>query len=159
MPKLKPGTIWPKPAKVELTQEQIDNIADTDMTFSQVEEKYGEENAILVGIARDPDNPEWTDEDWARRSPSPRPRPGQEDPHDRTRLHPPGRPPRPSPRKSRPQLEDPRQRHTPKGPHQFVITSALKTAKIVHNCRIHYLLDSSVWRIACCQNRIFKIRN
>ena len=70
MPKLKPGTIWPKPAKVELTQEQIDNIADTDMTFSQVEEKYGEENAILVGIARDPDNPEWTDEDWARARPA-----------------------------------------------------------------------------------------
>ena len=70
MPKLKPGTIWPKPAKVELTQEQIDNIADTDMTFSQVEEKYGEENAILVGIARDPDNPEWTDEDWAHARPA-----------------------------------------------------------------------------------------
>ncbi|MYA61440.1 MAG: BrnA antitoxin family protein [Dehalococcoidia bacterium] len=70
MPKLKPGTIWPKPAKVELTQEQIDKIADTDMTFSQVEEKYGEENAILVGIARDPDNPEWTDEDWARARPA-----------------------------------------------------------------------------------------
>ena len=70
MPELKPGTIWPKPAKVELTQEQIDKIADTNMTFSEVEEKYGEENAILVGIARDPDNPEWTDEDWARARPA-----------------------------------------------------------------------------------------
>ena len=70
MPKLKPGTIWPAPAKVDLTQEQIDKIATTDMTFDEVEEKYGEENAILVGIARDPDNPEWTDEDWARARPA-----------------------------------------------------------------------------------------
>lgn len=67
MPKLKPGTIWPQPAKVELTQEQIDKIADTDMTFDQVEEKYGEENAILVGIARDPDAPE-LDADWFARA-------------------------------------------------------------------------------------------
>lgn len=69
MPKLKPGTIWPEPAKVELTQERIDKIAATDMTFDQVEEKYGEENAILVGIARDPDASEWTDEEWARARP------------------------------------------------------------------------------------------
>ena len=67
MPKLKPGTIWPKPAKVELTQEQIDKIAATDMTFSEVEEKYGEENAILVGIARDPDTVE-LDADWFARA-------------------------------------------------------------------------------------------
>ena len=67
MPKLKPGTIWPEPAKVELTQEQIDKIATTDMTFSEVEEKYGEENAILVGIARDPDTIE-LDADWFARA-------------------------------------------------------------------------------------------
>lgn len=66
MPKLKPNHINPKPAKVELTQEQINEIAATSMTFREVESKYGEEVAINVGIARDPDNPEMTDEDFAR---------------------------------------------------------------------------------------------
>ena len=37
------------------------------MTFSEVEEKYGEENAILVGIARDPDTVE-LDADWFTRA-------------------------------------------------------------------------------------------
>ena len=66
MPPLKPGTILPGPAKVDLTQQQIEEIALSDMTFNQVEEKYGEDIAIRVGIARDPDNPEWTKEDFAR---------------------------------------------------------------------------------------------
>ena len=66
MPKLKPNHISPRPAKVELTQEQINEIAATNMTFDEVESKYGEEVAINVGIARDPDNPEMTDEDFAR---------------------------------------------------------------------------------------------
>lgn len=55
MPRLKPGTIWPEPAKVDLTEKQINDIAATDVTFNQVEEAYGEETAIRVGIARDPD--------------------------------------------------------------------------------------------------------
>ena len=70
MPKLKPGTIWPKPAKVDLTDEQLDEIAATDMTFDEVEEKYGEEIAINVGILRDPDTWEWTDENFARARPA-----------------------------------------------------------------------------------------
>ena len=69
MPKLKPGTIWPAPAKVELTEDQINKIAATNMNFDEIEEKYGEEIAIEVGILRDPDNPEWTDEDFARARP------------------------------------------------------------------------------------------
>ena len=69
MPKLKPGTIWPAHAKVELTEDQINKIAATDMTFDQVEEKYGEDIAIRVGIARDPDASEWTDKDWDRARP------------------------------------------------------------------------------------------
>ena len=69
MPKLKPGTIWPAPAKVELTQDQINKIAATDMTFDQAEEKYGEDIAIQVGIARDPDASEWTAEDFDRARP------------------------------------------------------------------------------------------
>ncbi len=70
MPKLKPGTIWPTPAKVDLTKGQLDEIAAGSMTFDEIEEKYGEEIAIEVGILRDPDNPEWTAEDFARARPA-----------------------------------------------------------------------------------------
>ena len=130
-----------------------------------------EEAEIQKQIAMDPDAPEWTDEDWARARPAIEVAPHLVERYRRARAQgkkipmiehvsiPMDAHPRPSPRKGRPQLENPRQRHTPQSPHQFMITSALKTAKIVHNCRIHYLLDSSAWRIACCQNRNFKIRN
>ena len=70
MPKLKPNHVSPGPAKVDLTKEQIDEIAAGPMTFDEVEEQYGEEIAINVGIARDPDTWEWTDEDWARARPA-----------------------------------------------------------------------------------------
>ena len=38
----------------------------TDMTFGEIEAEYGEETAVNAGIARDPDNPEWTREDFDR---------------------------------------------------------------------------------------------
>ena len=67
MPKLKPGTIWPASAKVDLTREQLDEIAASDMTFDEIEEKYGEEIAIKTGILRDPDTPHW-DDGWIKRA-------------------------------------------------------------------------------------------
>ena len=63
MPNLEPDPISTSPANVELSQEQIDELAATNMTFSEIETKYGEEVAINVGIARDPDTFE-LDEEW-----------------------------------------------------------------------------------------------
>ena len=42
-------------------------LAATDMTFTQIKEKYGEETAINAGIARDPDTVE-LDADWFARA-------------------------------------------------------------------------------------------
>ena len=54
----------------ELTQAQIDRLVDSELTFSEIAEKYGEDTAINVGIARDPDNPEWTAEMFKRARPA-----------------------------------------------------------------------------------------
>lgn len=70
MPKLKLETVWPQPAKVEITTKEIEEIASSSLTYEQVKEKYGEEVAIDVGIARDPDTWEWTDSDFARTRPA-----------------------------------------------------------------------------------------
>ena len=70
MPKLKRGTVWPQPAKMPLTAEQIEEIANGSMTYGQIKEEYGEEVVIEVGIARDPDTREWTDEDFSRAQPA-----------------------------------------------------------------------------------------
>ena len=51
------------PNKPKLTFQEI---AASDMTFSEIEAEYGEETAINAGIARDPDTWEWTEEDFAR---------------------------------------------------------------------------------------------
>ena len=45
----------------------FDEIVASPMTFAEVEAKYGEETAINVGIARDPDAPE-LDDDWFARA-------------------------------------------------------------------------------------------
>ncbi len=70
MPELKPDHVSPEPAAVDLTEAQIEELAATDLTFDEVEARYGEDIAILVGIARDPDAPEWTEEDFARARPA-----------------------------------------------------------------------------------------
>ena len=63
MLEINPDPISTGPVKVELTQEQIDALAATDKTYREIEAEYGEEAAINVGIARDPDAPE-LDEEW-----------------------------------------------------------------------------------------------
>lgn len=45
-------------------------LAASAMTFDEVAARYGEETAVNVIIARDPDAPEWTPEDFARARPS-----------------------------------------------------------------------------------------
>ena len=54
----------------ELTQAQIDELAVSDLTFSEIAEKYGEDTAINVGIARDPDTFELDDAWFARARPA-----------------------------------------------------------------------------------------
>ena len=54
----------------ELTQAQIDRLAGSDLTFSQIAEKYSEDTAINVGIAHDPDTFELDDAWFARARPA-----------------------------------------------------------------------------------------
>ncbi len=70
MPKLKPNHVSPSLAKIDLTEEQFDEIVASEMTFAEIESRYGEEVAINAGIARDPDTWELTDEDFARMCPA-----------------------------------------------------------------------------------------
>ena len=48
----------------------FEELASTAMTFDEVAAQYGEETAVNVIIARDPDAPEWTPEDFAQAKPT-----------------------------------------------------------------------------------------
>ncbi len=48
----------------------FEELVASNLTFAEIEAEYGEETAINVGIAQDPDAPEWTEEDWARARPA-----------------------------------------------------------------------------------------
>lgn len=49
--------------------EAFNDLVSSGLTFTEIKAIYGEETAINVGIARDPDAPEWTEEDWANARP------------------------------------------------------------------------------------------
>lgn len=52
------------------TTQQFSELVASELTFSEIAAEHGEEIAINVGIARDPDNPEWTAETLARSRPA-----------------------------------------------------------------------------------------
>ena len=54
----------------DLTTRRFSELVASKLTFSEIAAQYGEEIAINVGIARDPDNPEWTAETLARARPA-----------------------------------------------------------------------------------------
>ena len=57
-----------KPA--DLTSRAFDEVAAGELTFDEIAGKYGEQVAINVGIARDPDNPEVTAAMFAQAQPA-----------------------------------------------------------------------------------------
>ena len=70
MPAIKSNNAEPGPVGVELSRERIEELAASGMKFEEIEALDGEETAIDVGIARDPDNPELTAEDFAQMRPA-----------------------------------------------------------------------------------------
>ena len=54
----------------DLTAQSFDELVASKLTFDEIMERYDEETAINVGIARDPENPEWTAETFARARPA-----------------------------------------------------------------------------------------
>ena len=48
----------------------VERLAALELDFEEIEAKYGEDVAIDVGIARDPDCPELTAEDFAQMRPA-----------------------------------------------------------------------------------------
>ena len=70
MPDTRSNNAAPGPVGVELSGERIEELAVSGMNFEEIEALYGEETAISVGIARDPDAPELTAEDFAQMRPA-----------------------------------------------------------------------------------------
>ena len=70
MPSGKSNEAAPAPGEVEIDRALVEKLAALEMDFEEVEALYGEEVAIDVGIARDPDNPELTAEDFAQMRPA-----------------------------------------------------------------------------------------
>ena len=60
----------PASDEVEIDRALVEKLAAMEMDFEEVEALYGEEMAIEVGIARDPDCPELTAEDFPQMRPA-----------------------------------------------------------------------------------------
>ena len=54
----------------DLTARRFDELVASKLTFAEIAAQYDEETAINVGIARDPDNPEWTAEMFKQARPA-----------------------------------------------------------------------------------------
>ena len=70
MPSSERKNAIPTPSEVEIDKELVGKLAALEMDFEEVEALYGEEMAIEVGIARDPDCPELTAEEIAQMRPA-----------------------------------------------------------------------------------------
>ena len=66
MPETRSNKIKLDPADAEVYRQKIEELAALELDFVEVEAIYGEDVAIDVGIARDPDCPELTAEEIAR---------------------------------------------------------------------------------------------
>ena len=66
----KPNKIKLDPADVDSYRQKIEELAALELDFVEVEAIYGEDVAIDVGIARDPDCPELTAEEIAQMRPA-----------------------------------------------------------------------------------------
>ena len=54
----------------DLTTQRFDELVASKLTFAEIATQYDEDTAINVGIARHPDNPEWTAEMFTRARPA-----------------------------------------------------------------------------------------
>ncbi len=70
MPKTKSNKNMLDPVDADVYQQKIEELATLELDFEGIEAKYGEDVAIDVGIARDPDCPELTAEDFAQMRPA-----------------------------------------------------------------------------------------
>ena len=70
MPETKPNKKILDPTGVGAYQQKIEELAALELDFVEIEAVYGEDVAIDVGIARDPDCPELTAEEMAEMRPA-----------------------------------------------------------------------------------------
>ena len=70
MPKVESNKNMLDPVDADGYRRKIEELAALELDFEEIEAKYGEDVAIDVGIARDPDCPELTAEDFAQMRPA-----------------------------------------------------------------------------------------
>lgn len=70
MPETKSNKKILNPSDADAYKQKIKELAALELDFEEIEAVYGEDVAIEVGIARDPDCPELTAEDFAQMRPA-----------------------------------------------------------------------------------------